>query len=137
METIELLMLLLPALLVGAASFLYLKKTGQWAGGRAAPLVSGSVARANARAAATQGQAPEPPEAAAGGGNTAADRMQRARRQRHPAAEVAEASATMAQEEAAATVQQQEGEYEGERSEERRVGKECVFLCRSRWSPYH
>ena len=23
------------------------------------------------------------------------------------------------------------------RSEERRVGKECVFLCRSRWSPYH
>ena len=26
---------------------------------------------------------------------------------------------------------------EVERSEERRVGKECVFLCRSRWSPYH
>ena len=24
-----------------------------------------------------------------------------------------------------------------DRSEERRVGKECVFLCRSRWSPYH
>ena len=23
------------------------------------------------------------------------------------------------------------------RSEERRVGKECVSLCRSRWSPYH
>lgn len=23
------------------------------------------------------------------------------------------------------------------RSEERRVGKECVDLCRSRWSPYH
>ena len=23
------------------------------------------------------------------------------------------------------------------RSEERRVGKECVRLCRSRWSPYH
>ena len=23
------------------------------------------------------------------------------------------------------------------RSEERRVGKECVFLCRSRWSPDH
>ena len=22
-------------------------------------------------------------------------------------------------------------------SEERRVGKECVSLCRSRWSPYH
>ena len=23
------------------------------------------------------------------------------------------------------------------RSEERRVGKECLVLCRSRWSPYH
>src|SRR3546814_17195002 len=26
---------------------------------------------------------------------------------------------------------------EGRRSEERRVGKECVSPCRSRWSPYH
>src|SRR3546814_12213386 len=26
--------------------------------------------------------------------------------------------------------------YLGERSEERRVGKECVSTCRSRWSPY-
>src|SRR3546814_17113621 len=26
--------------------------------------------------------------------------------------------------------------YKG-RSEERRVGKECVSTCRSRWSPYH
>src|SRR3546814_17530138 len=25
----------------------------------------------------------------------------------------------------------------GVRSEERRVGKECVSTCRSRWSPYH
>ena len=25
----------------------------------------------------------------------------------------------------------------GGRSEERRVGKECLSLCRSRWSPYH
>src|SRR3546814_7755451 len=25
----------------------------------------------------------------------------------------------------------------GKRSEERRVGKECVSTCRSRWSPYH
>ena len=24
-----------------------------------------------------------------------------------------------------------------ERSEERRVGKECTSVCRSRWSPYH
>ena len=28
-------------------------------------------------------------------------------------------------------------EYENLRSEERRVGKECLRLCRSRWSPYH
>ena len=27
--------------------------------------------------------------------------------------------------------------FSGSRSEERRVGKECVSLCRSRWSPYH
>src|SRR3546814_19258715 len=27
--------------------------------------------------------------------------------------------------------------YAGARSEERRVGKECVSTCRSRWSPYH
>ena len=33
--------------------------------------------------------------------------------------------------------QQAEDLYTGLRSEERRVGKECVFLCRSRWSPYH
>src|SRR3546814_11783876 len=26
---------------------------------------------------------------------------------------------------------------EWDRSEERRVGKECVSTCRSRWSPYH
>src|SRR3546814_11848834 len=29
------------------------------------------------------------------------------------------------------------GEDVFERSEERRVGKECVSTCRSRWSPYH
>ena len=28
-------------------------------------------------------------------------------------------------------------EKQEERSEERRVGKECLRLCRSRWSPYH
>src|SRR3546814_12777646 len=27
--------------------------------------------------------------------------------------------------------------YPAPRSEERRVGKECVSTCRSRWSPYH
>src|SRR3546814_1464364 len=26
---------------------------------------------------------------------------------------------------------------EEQRSEERRVGKECVSTCRARWSPYH
>src|SRR3546814_14621564 len=30
-----------------------------------------------------------------------------------------------------------EGAVHGVRSEERRVGKECVSTCRSRWSPYH
>src|SRR3546814_11775020 len=27
--------------------------------------------------------------------------------------------------------------HRNSRSEERRVGKECVSTCRSRWSPYH
>src|SRR3546814_2370970 len=30
-----------------------------------------------------------------------------------------------------------EAGHEVLRSEERRVGKECVSTCRSRWSPYH
>src|SRR3546814_4126443 len=32
-----------------------------------------------------------------------------------------------------------DAEFAGEieRSEERRVGQECVSTCRSRWSPYH
>src|SRR3546814_5506138 len=29
------------------------------------------------------------------------------------------------------------GDFSPPRSEERRVGKECVSTCRSRWSPYH
>ena len=29
------------------------------------------------------------------------------------------------------------GEFHAVRSEERRVGKECSAVCRSRWSPYH
>src|SRR3546814_6386446 len=29
------------------------------------------------------------------------------------------------------------GAQMNERSEERRIGKECVSTCRSRWSPYH
>ena len=31
----------------------------------------------------------------------------------------------------------QGGQTHTARSEERRVGKECLRLCRSRWSPYH
>src|SRR3546814_13152906 len=34
-------------------------------------------------------------------------------------------------------LQQQSAGAEGRRSEERRVGKECVSTCRSRWSPDH
>src|SRR3546814_6757486 len=33
--------------------------------------------------------------------------------------------------------QQLAGRQRQYRSEERRVGKECVSTCRSRWSPYH
>src|SRR3546814_5610286 len=29
------------------------------------------------------------------------------------------------------------GSHDKTRSEERRVGEECVSTCRSRWSPYH
>ena len=36
------------------------------------------------------------------------------------------------------TVSAEEAGAAGEaRSEERRVGKECRVMCRSRWSPYH
>ena len=35
------------------------------------------------------------------------------------------------------TVRVHRRETDGSRSEERRVGKECALLCRSRWSPYH
>src|SRR3546814_158767 len=31
----------------------------------------------------------------------------------------------------------EDGNHGGKRSEERRVGKECVSTCRSRWWPYH
>ena len=31
----------------------------------------------------------------------------------------------------------QNGSCRWSRSEERRVGKECQSVCRSRWSPYH
>src|SRR3546814_15388579 len=36
-----------------------------------------------------------------------------------------------------AGVEQALDDLEDQRSEERRVGKECVSTCRSRWSPYH
>src|SRR3546814_13140693 len=37
-------------------------------------------------------------------------------------------------------LQQRPGRYDmnaGQRSEERRVGRECVSTCRARWSPYN
>ena len=37
---------------------------------------------------------------------------------------------------AAPTAEAAKGDLQN-RSEERRVGKECLRLCRSRWSPYH
>src|SRR3546814_1681246 len=37
----------------------------------------------------------------------------------------------------AARVKSAGNTYQTVRSEERRVGKECVSTCRSRWSPYH
>src|SRR3546814_11317471 len=39
--------------------------------------------------------------------------------------------------EGAGVVVLEEYERAKKRSEERRVGKECVSTCRSRWSPYH
>src|SRR3546814_19678959 len=39
--------------------------------------------------------------------------------------------------EACMQAQGTEGGPDSGRSEERRVGKECVSTCRSRWSPYH
>ena len=33
--------------------------------------------------------------------------------------------------------EEEEALVDADRSEERRVGKECALLCRSRWSPYH
>src|SRR3546814_6446221 len=33
--------------------------------------------------------------------------------------------------------QRDDGRWASLRSEERRVGQECVSKCRSRWSPYH
>src|SRR3546814_11374261 len=36
-----------------------------------------------------------------------------------------------------AVFQRRQPDAHTRRSEERRVGKECVSTCRSRWSPYH
>src|SRR3546814_10113657 len=52
-------------------------------------------------------------------GSTAASR--RATHQRHPCGQIGDAIG---------------GRFLPARSEERRVGKECVSTCRSRWSPY-
>ena len=37
----------------------------------------------------------------------------------------------------AATAEELRARFIHARSEERRVGKECQSVCRSRWSPYH
>ena len=34
-------------------------------------------------------------------------------------------------------IRKSRGTLATQRSEERRVGKECASMCRSRWSPYH
>ena len=48
-----------------------------------------------------------------------------------------EAGARLGELYAANTAGAMAGTLLGERSEERRVGKECQSTCRSRWSPYH
>src|SRR3546814_13986672 len=45
--------------------------------------------------------------------------------------------ATLSVKDAAAAVAESLNLPRKQRSEERRVGKECVSTCRSRWSPYH
>ena len=59
----------------------------------------------------------------------------------------AKTEAALANENKGAAAAAMDVEYKGQkyhfdqniyaRSEERRVGKECLRLCRSRWSPYH
>src|SRR3546814_12322740 len=58
------------------------------------------------------------------------DREQEAERRQLPAAELPPGERHQQDE-------PRPGHAEQERSEERRVGKECVSTCRSRWSPYH
>ena len=43
----------------------------------------------------------------------------------------------LVQQHAATFFEQAEAAARADRSEERRVGKECSSSCRSRWSPYH
>ena len=42
-----------------------------------------------------------------------------------------------AEQKAVQNMSEQHGLQIRHRSEERRVGKECASMCRSRWSPYH
>src|SRR3546814_17870785 len=52
--------------------------------------------------------------------------------------ETAEANLAVAQAEARqASAAASTAKVSRDRSEERRVGKECVSTCRSRWSPFH
>src|SRR3546814_15828714 len=50
--------------------------------------------------------------------------------------DLAASSAALARDEAGRPVLAARLEAAEQRSEERRVGKECVSTCRSRWSPY-
>ena len=59
---------------------------------------------------------------------------ERAEKQRRDLGEELEALRTELEDTLDTTAAQQELRC---RSEERRVGKECLRLCRSRWSPYH
>src|SRR3546814_13681295 len=68
-------------------------------------------------------------------------RLVAVQRRRLPGVDLAEVTATgallAADQEGCLAVFPALDDVRAARSEERRVGKECVSTCRSRWSPYH
>src|SRR3546814_18092599 len=78
---------------------------------------------------------------ALGDGIAAAAEIERARQLSIPASETSHlmAHALLLQDEPDRALAELEtvSPVHAARSEERRVGKECVSTCRSRWSPYH